>query len=61
MARRTAEGKSRLEAPRCLKNNLADVALHTLADVDRSAKPAAAGGLTTQEPRIVPNATRHWL
>jgi hypothetical protein len=44
MARRTAEGKPRLEALRCLKRHLADVVLRTmLADVERSARPAAVG------------------
>jgi len=44
MARRMAEGKSWLEALRCLKRHLADVVLRTmLADLERSAKPAAMG------------------
>ena len=44
MARRTAEGKSRLEALRCLKRHLADVVLRTmLADVERSARPVTEG------------------
>lgn len=45
IARRTGEGKSRLEALRCLKRRLADVVLRTvLADVARCAEPAAIGG-----------------
>jgi len=48
MARRTAEGKSRLEALRCLKRHLANVVLRTmLADAERSTAAAAIGGLTT--------------
>jgi len=44
MARRTAEGKSRLEALRCLKRHLADVVLRTmLADLERSARPVTEG------------------
>ena len=44
MARRTTEGKSRLEAMRCLKRHLADVVLRTmLADVVRSAAPVKVG------------------
>jgi transposase len=44
MARRTAQGKSRLEALRCLKRHLADVVLRTmLADVERSARPVTEG------------------
>jgi transposase len=42
MARRMAEGKSWLEALRCLKRHLADVVLRTmLADVERSAAAGA--------------------
>jgi hypothetical protein len=42
MARRMAEGKSWLEALRCLKRHLADVVLRTmLADVERSAAAEA--------------------
>lgn len=42
MERRTAEGKSRLEALRCLKRHLADVVLRTmLADEERSAAAGA--------------------
>jgi hypothetical protein len=44
MTRRTTEGKSRLEALRCLKRHLADVVLRTmLADVERSAKLDTVG------------------
>jgi len=47
MAKRMAEGKSRLESLRCLKRHLANVVLRTmLADARRSAELAAAS-LTT--------------
>jgi transposase len=47
MTKRMAEGKSRLEALRCLKRHLANVVLRTMvADANRTAV-AATGGLTT--------------
>ena len=48
VARRVAEGKSRLEALRCLKRHLANVVLRTmLADADGAPETGGRRGLTT--------------
>jgi transposase len=47
MAKRMAEGKSRLESLRCLKRHLANVVLRTMLADARRALPIAVGGLTT--------------
>jgi transposase len=47
MAKRMAEGKSRLEALRCLKRHLANVVLRTMLADAKSRSALGGGGLTT--------------